>query len=74
MSGTKIDAKSYFASLHARRGAAERMIHQKVPHDGWSPETGKCHDNVNYWVNLNPHLRAIRGWMIVSEDEFRCVY
>ena len=46
-----------------------------VSHDGWSPEASKCHENVDYWVKLNPHLKAVRGWMIVTEDESgRCIY
>jgi hypothetical protein len=75
MTTRNINMEGYFAGLHARRYRGEWMLHRKVSGDDWSPEASKCHENVNHWVSLNPELKAIRGWMIVSEDESgRCRY
>jgi hypothetical protein len=69
MTTGNIDMEGYFAALHARRYRGEWMLHRKVSRDGWSPVTAGCHENVNHWVSLNPELKAVCGWMIVSEDE-----
>lgn len=31
--------------------------------DNWTPEPGRCHDNVARWIKLNPHHRPVRGWL-----------
>jgi len=49
------------------------MQQRTVATDDWKPERSHCHSNVNYWVTLNPHLRAIRGWIVIGEDaDGRC--
>ena len=66
---------SYFAALHSRRHTAVSMHHRSVATDSWKPKPSQCHANVDCWVGLNPPLRAVRGWMIVSEDQTgRCCF
>jgi hypothetical protein len=36
----------------------------KIP--GWSPEAGKCHENVARWLKDHPDHTAVRGWLDVS--------
>jgi hypothetical protein len=75
MNNVSLNVDAYFAALHARRYMGEWMLHRKVSRDGWSPKASQCHENVNHWVSLNPALKAVRGWMIVSENESgRCRY
>jgi hypothetical protein len=65
----RTDVDNYFASLHSRRHAGKKMEHRKVSIRDWSPVPGQCHANVDFWVNHHPQLKAIRGWMIISEDD-----
>jgi hypothetical protein len=70
-----MEPKEYFAALHARRHGALPIRHRDVSVPGWSPQQNKCHDNVDFWVKLNPHLRPVRGWMVLSEDASgHCLY
>ena len=61
--------ESYFVALHSRRHTAVPMHHRTVATDTWKPEPSQCHANVDYWADLNSALRAVRGWMIVSENQ-----
>ena len=61
--------EDYFAALYSRRSTARPMKHRAVATAEWSPKRNQCHKNVDYCVSLYPHLKAIRGWMIVPEDE-----
>ncbi|WP_210245807.1 hypothetical protein, partial [Ciceribacter naphthalenivorans] len=31
--------------------------------DGWEPEVGGCHGNVDYWVKHHVGHTAVRGWI-----------
>ena len=33
---------------------------------GWTPEPGKCHENVARWLAERPGYTAVRGWLDVS--------
>ena len=37
--------------------------------EDWTPTRACCHANVDFRVKRNPHLRPVRGWMTVSQDE-----
>jgi hypothetical protein len=34
--------------------------------DDWEPTLGKCHDNVDVWLERHPDHRAVRGWIWFS--------
>jgi hypothetical protein len=33
---------------------------------GWTPEPGRCHENVARWLEDHPDHTAVRGWLNVS--------
>ena len=74
----QVDFDAYFCSLYARRHTALPMRFRSVSIDGWSPDSARCHANVEYFVlhrqRLNHNIRAVRGWVIITEDECgRCL-
>ncbi|HEX4020420.1 MAG TPA: hypothetical protein VHX63_04685 [Acidobacteriaceae bacterium] len=72
---TQVSAEDYFASLHSRLHEAEHMQRRKVESEGWKPEPAKCHENVDFWVSLNPNIKAVRGWMVLPMGiDGQCMY
>jgi hypothetical protein len=50
--------------LTARRDAGvpiRRFLHWP---EGWLPEQGRCHRNVERWVSERPGWRILRGWIV----------
>lgn len=56
--------EEYATSICARRADAVTVpfVPVSLP-DGWTPEIGKCHTNVDRWVADNPGWHAVRGWI-----------
>lgn len=51
------------------------MLCRKVSIGDWTPKPNECHANVNALCARDPQLKAIHGWMIVSEDDTgRCLF
>lgn len=72
---THTSDEDYFASLHSRLHEAEHMQRRRVEFEGWKPEPAKCHENVDFWVSLNPNMKAVHGWMVISRyPDGRCIY
>jgi len=63
-----LNIETYFQSLYARRHSAARIRHRSVSIGDWVPERNRCHANVDHFVKLNQCSKAVRGWMIISED------
>jgi hypothetical protein len=71
----KSEVESYFASLQSRLHQAQHMRRRKVEFEGWKPESAKCHENVNIWVDHDPSAKPVRVWMVTRMDEAeRCLY
>jgi hypothetical protein len=35
--------------------------------DGWEPQVGGCHENVDYWVAHHEGDAAVRGWLAFAD-------
>jgi len=56
----------YVGRLSHRWSEAVIVPRVNVKHGDWQPFPKKCHANVTKWTELNPHHRAIRGWMLMD--------
>ena len=37
---------------------------------GWSPESGRCHENARRWVEANPTYAVVHGWLNARGETF----
>lgn len=44
--------------------SAEVVPFREIVPEGWKPEIGNCHENVDRWVEANPECAAVRGWVV----------
>jgi hypothetical protein len=51
------------AFLFERLDTAVRIQQCGDKLDHWTPEPGRCHENVALWIKLHPSHRPIRGWL-----------
>jgi hypothetical protein len=65
-----LTAALYLAELHSRVSSAEELCFLAVSLGIWRPEPGRCHENVQFWVERNPHCQAISGWLVANEKYF----
>lgn len=69
------EVESYLTSLQSRLHQAQHMTRRKIGFEGWNPEPAKCHENVDFWVRLNPNIKPVRGWMLSQGVVAgRCLY
>lgn len=47
-----------------REGELAKPIGDLV--EGWTAERGKCHDNVERWLDFHPYDCAVRGWLVIT--------
>lgn len=59
----------YFQGLLDRWHEVEIIEQRRVEAESWKPRRAWCHQNVDRWIELNPHLnlKPVRGWLIESE-------
>jgi hypothetical protein len=58
--------RDYEWQICERLSAAQVAPFKKVSIDDWRPEIGKCHENVDRWVQANPECTAMRGWVVYA--------
>jgi hypothetical protein len=58
--------RDYEWQICERLSAAQVAPFKEVSIDDWRPEIGKCHENVDRWIEANPECTAVRGWVVYA--------
>lgn len=58
--------REYESRICERLAAAQPVPFRGVSIDGRHPEIGRCHENVDRWIQANRQCTALRGWVVYA--------
>ncbi len=65
--------REYEWQISERLTVAQVEQFKEVSIDNWHPEIGRCHENVDRWIEANPECAAMRGWVVYALWRGNCL-